>query len=63
MSVKERFYSDAEFEFDIIVSNEQEDAQIVSQNLFTVFTSLAKNPGMLQDPVIRTVFYKWAQKK
>lgn len=62
IEVLDGFYKDTEFEFDILVSNEQEDVQIISQNLFTVFTSLAKNPGMLQDPMIRTVFYKWAEK-
>jgi hypothetical protein len=62
IQVLDGFYKDTEFEFDILVSNEQEDVQIISQNLFTVFTSLAKNPGMLQDPMIRTVFYKWAEK-
>jgi len=62
IKIKDAFYDDLEFEFDFNITNEQEDPIAVAQNLQTVFTALASNPQMLQDPRIKILFYKFADK-
>jgi hypothetical protein len=60
--IKDGFYKDLEIEFDINIQNEQEDASVMSQNLFTVLQTLMANPGAIQDPVVRELFYAYAEK-
>jgi hypothetical protein len=60
--IKDGFYKDLDVQFDINIQNEQEDASVMSQNLFTVLQTLMANPGVLQDPVIRELFYTYAEK-
>lgn len=62
IKIKEDFYKDADFTFDINIDNEQEDSQLLTNNLFSVFTALASNPTILQDPVIKALFYEYAEK-
>ncbi len=54
-------YKDTEFEFDFIVTNEQRDTAIQSQNMFMILQQLAQNPSLVDDPVLRTVFYKYCE--
>lgn len=56
------YYKTAEFDFDINVDNEQEDSQLITQNLFSVIQAIASNPMILQDPVIKVLFYEYAEK-
>jgi hypothetical protein len=58
--VKEGLYKNSDIKYDFIISNEQEDLNIMSQNIFTVIQTLAKSPGVLQDPVLKTLIYKYA---
>ena len=60
--IKDGFYKDADFTFDINIENEQEDSQLITSNLFAIFQALASNPTILQDPVIRTLFYEYAER-
>lgn len=60
--IKKGFYKNADIDFDINVQNEQENIPLVTSNLFTVITTLAKSPGALQDPVLKTLIYEWAEK-
>jgi len=60
--IKKGFYKNADIDFDINTQNEQEDMPLVTSNLFTVITTLAKSPGLLQDPVLKTLIYEWAEK-
>ena len=62
LKIKDAFYDDADFEFDFLVTNEQEDPSQIAQNLQTVFMALATNPQMIQDPRIKVLFYKFAEK-
>jgi hypothetical protein len=62
LKVKEHFYDDLEFEFDMNINNEQEDVATISQNIFQVFTALAQNPQILDDPVLRTLFNEYAER-
>jgi hypothetical protein len=62
LKIKDAFYDDVEFEFDFLVTNEQEDPSQIAQNLQTVFMALATNPQMIQDPRIKVLFYKFAEK-
>jgi len=60
--IKDGYYKDTEFEFDINTDNEQEDTAVAATNLFTVINAIAKNPGILQDPVMKELIYEWADK-
>lgn len=60
--VLQDYYKKAKWTFDINIDNEQEDSQLLTNNLFSVFQALASNPAMLQDPVIKALFYEYAQK-
>lgn len=54
-------YKDTEFEFDFIITNEQVDTAVQSQNMFMILQQLAQNPTLIDDPVLRTVFYKYCE--
>jgi hypothetical protein len=60
IEIKENMYSDLEYQFDILVTNEQEDMQVMSQNLIGILQSL-KNVN-LQDPLQKTLFMKYLEK-
>lgn len=62
LNIKKDFYRDVEFEFDIMVNNEQEDVAVLANNYFTALDALAKNPEMLKNPLTRAVFNQWAQR-
>jgi hypothetical protein len=61
LKIKDAFYDDAEFEFDFLVTNEQDDPTKIVSNTQAVFTALAANPAILDDPRIKLLFYKFAQ--
>ena len=56
------FYGDAEFEFDILIDEEQEPIATLAQNTFQLLTSVAQNPQLLENPVTKALIYDWAQK-
>lgn len=62
IKAKEKMYSDIEFEFDINIVNEQENVALIAQNTFTVLSAIAQNPAILQNPVLKTLLYKYAEK-
>lgn len=62
ITIKDSFYKNADFTFDINIDNEQEDSQLLTNNLFSVFTALASKPTILQDPVIKALFYEYAER-
>lgn len=62
LNIKKDFYRDVEFEFDIMVNNEQEDVAVLANNYFTVLDAHAKNPELLKNPLTRAVFNQWAQR-
>ena len=62
IQIKEGYYKNADWTFDINIDNEQEDAQLINNNLFAILQTLSSNPGVLQDPVIKTLFYEYAEK-
>lgn len=62
LKIKEAFYDDAEFEFDYVIDNENYDAQAITSNLKTVIGDLASNPGILQDPRLKLMYFKFAEK-
>ncbi len=62
VNVKSAFYDDIEFEFDIMVTSEQENTGVAAQNMFQVLTALGQNPGLLQDPVTKKLLFEYADK-
>jgi hypothetical protein len=60
--IKDNFYKNLNLQFDFNVQNEQEDASVMSQNLFSVLQTVMGNPGAIQDPVVRELFYAYAEK-
>lgn len=61
LKLKDAFYDDVEFEFDIVIGNEQIDPATMVQNTQAVFMSVAQNPMILQDPRVKMLFYKYAE--
>lgn len=60
LKIKDAFYDDAEFEFDFLVTNEQEDPSQIAQNTREILTSY--DPQAMEDPRYRLVWYKFAEK-
>lgn len=60
--MKKAFYSDAEYDFDYIIDNEQADPQLLANNFQKVLSDLASNPAILQDPRIKLIYFKYAEK-
>jgi hypothetical protein len=61
LKIKQGLYKDAEFEFDFIIGNEQADPATLVQNTQTVFMAIAQNPMILQDPLVKMLFFKYAE--
>lgn len=61
IKIKKGLYTDAEFEFDFIIGNEQADPATLVQNTQAVFMAVAQNPMVLEDPRIKMLFYKFAE--
>lgn len=62
IEVSKGFYGDADFEFDFMVTNEQEDVATSASNLMNLIGSLSKNPEILKNPMIKVLFNQYAQK-
>lgn len=60
--IKEKFYKNLNVKFDINTQNEQEDSTLITQNLFGIIQALSANPGVISDPVIKELFYTYAEK-
>jgi hypothetical protein len=60
VKIKDAFYDDAEFEFDFLVTNEQEDPSQIAQN--TQAMLMAYNPQAMADPRFRLIWSKFAEK-
>jgi hypothetical protein len=58
LKIKEAFYSDAEFEFDFLVTDEQADPAKMATNIQAVITEVSQNPNILTDPRLKLLFYK-----
>lgn len=63
LKIKDALYDDAEFEFDFIITNEQDDLATKTQNYQVVMTALiqAVATGALNDPRVKLAFAKWAE--
>lgn len=61
LKLKKNFYSDVEFEFDFNIGNEQVEPTLIVQNTQAVFSALAQNPAILQDPRIKMLFFRFAE--
>ena len=62
LELADGFYKDLEFEFDFMVTNEQENVAGMAQNLFQLVTALAQNPQALENPITKTLMYEYARK-
>ena len=62
LQIKKAFYEDAEFEFDYVIDNENYDVQSMAINLKSVIGDLASNPAILQDPRLKLLYFKFAEK-
>lgn len=61
LKIKDAFYDDAEFEFDFLITNEQEDPSRLVQNIQAVLTPILQKYG-LEDPRAKLLYYKFAEK-
>lgn len=62
LKIKKAFYSDAKYNFDYIIDNEQADPNIVANAYQRVISDLSSNPAILQDPRVKLLYFKFAEK-
>jgi hypothetical protein len=60
LKIKEAFYKDAEFDFDLNDSEQTDPNQVIGGIQFLF--SLLQNPAILQDPRLKLLFYQAAEK-
>lgn len=58
LKIKEAFYSDAEFEFDFLVTDEQADPTKMAANIQSILADVGQNPNILVDPRLKLLFSK-----
>ena len=51
-------FKDFDWEIEVEVTNEQSDKEAMMTTLTTVLQTIAQNPNILQDPVMKTIFSK-----
>jgi hypothetical protein len=61
LKIKENMYNNADFEFDFIITNEQVDPAVIAQNANAALTAIAQNQIDLNNPLARSLFYKYAE--
>lgn len=59
IKIKKAFYTDAKFEFDFNVGNEQINPQVMANNTQALLSSY--NPQAMQDPMYKLLYYKFAE--
>ena len=62
VQINKDFFGDTDFEFDIILDDEQEPIATLAQNTFQLLTAVAQNPTLLTQPVTKALIYDWAEK-
>lgn len=62
IDVVDNLYGDLEVEFDIVVVPEQEDISAIAQNTFQILTVVAQNPQVMENPVLKALLFKYAQR-
>ncbi|TXG76605.1 hypothetical protein E6Q11_04360 [Candidatus Dojkabacteria bacterium] len=60
LKIKQDFYKDSKFTFDFVITDEQQDSAVMAQNTFQIITVLAQNPTLIDDPVMKKLFYQYA---
>jgi hypothetical protein len=55
-SLIEDMFKDWEGKIEVITTGEQKNKAVMLETLFNIFQVVAKNPGVLQDPVLRRLF-------
>ncbi len=63
IKIKEQFYKDVEFEFDFLITKDQADQDADAQKYQEVWTALAKDKTILDDPRVKLLFYKYAENR
>jgi len=59
LKIKDRFYSDVEFEFDFNIGNEQINPQTLATNTQALIAQY--NPQAMQDPRFKLLYFKYAE--
>lgn len=62
VDMPQAFYGDSEFEFDVILDEEQEPIAALANNTFQLLTAIGQNPILLSNPITKALIYSWAQK-
>lgn len=62
IKIKDAFYDDAEFEFDYVIDGENYNIEEIAMNLKSVIGDMASNPAILQDPRLKLLYFKFAEK-
>ncbi len=60
--IPEGFFDDVDYKLDIIITGEQEDTRVQSQNLQMALQAISSNRALLKDPVTRKIFNRILEK-
>lgn len=58
--LKQDFYKNSKFMFDVITTDEQRDTAVLAQNTFKLISDLSQNPAVIDDPVLKVFYFKYA---
>lgn len=61
LEMKKDFYKNSKLMFDVVVTDEQQDSSIIAQNTLQIITQLSQNPALLEDPMLKVFYYKYAK--
>lgn len=60
LAIKKDYYKNSKFMFDIVVTDEQRDTAVMAQNTFKLVADITANPALLDDPVAKVFYSKYA---
>ena len=60
LGIKKNYYKNCKFMFDIVVTDEQRDTAVLAQNTFKLISDITANPALLDDPVAKVFYSKYA---
>lgn len=62
LKVVAAWYDDVDFDFDILIDNEQQSTDVIANNTWQVIQALSANPQALENPVTRALIMDYAEK-
>ena len=61
LDIPDDFFKDIKVKVDIVTTGEQQNKQATLESLSNIFSTVASNPAILQDPVLSDIFYSMVE--